>query len=70
MVVGSSRRGLWRSSESATMVSGGPERGSLEVFRGRMGSPGTVLRGLARVSGGPERVHGVSWGAEEGLWRS
>ena len=24
-----------------------------------MGSPGTVLRGLVRVSGGPERVHGV-----------
>ena len=24
-----------------------------------MGSPGTVLRGLERVSGGPERVHGV-----------
>ena len=40
-------------------VSGGPERGSLEVFRGCMGSPGTVLRGLLRVSGGPERVHGV-----------
>ena len=40
-------------------VSGGPERGSLEVFRGCMGSPGTVLRGLVRVSGGPERVHGV-----------
>ena len=59
MVVGSSRRGLWRSSEGATMVSGGPERGSLEVFRGCMGSPGTVLRGLVRVSGGPERVHGV-----------
>ena len=30
-------------------VSGGPERGSLEVFRGCMGSPGTVLRGLVRV---------------------
>ena len=59
MVVGSSRRGLWRSSKGATMVSGGPERGSLEVFRGCMGSPGTVLRGLVRVSGGPERVHGV-----------
>ena len=49
MVVGSSRRGLWRSSEGATIVSGGPERGSLEVFRGCMGSPGTVLRGLVRV---------------------
>ena len=33
--------------------------GSLEVLRGCMGSPGTVLRGLVRVSGGPERVHGV-----------
>ena len=55
MVVGSFRRGLWRSSEGATMVSGGPERGSLEVFRGCMGSPGTVLRALVRVSGGPER---------------
>ena len=43
-------------------VSGGPERGSLEVFRGCMGSPGTVLRGLVRVSGGPERVHGVPRG--------
>ena len=30
-------------------VSGGPERGSLEVSRGCMGSPGTVLRGLVRV---------------------
>ena len=27
----------------------GPERGSLEVFRGCMGSPGTVLRALVRV---------------------
>ena len=40
-------------------VSGGPERGSLEVLRGCMRSPGTVLRGLVRVSEGPERVHGV-----------
>ena len=24
-----------------------------------MGASGTVLRGLERVSGGPERVHGV-----------
>ena len=63
MVVGSSRRGLWRSSEGATMVSGGPERGSLEVFRECMGSPGTVLRGLVRVSGGPERVRGVPRGS-------
>ena len=46
-------------SKHWTMVSGGPERGSLEVFRGCMGSPGTVLRALVRVSGGPERVHGV-----------
>ena len=58
--------GLWRSSEAPEWspgalgrVSGGPERGSLEVFRGCMGSPGTVLKGLVRVSGGPERVHGV-----------
>ena len=65
MVVGSSRRGLWRSSEGATMVSGGPERRSLEVLRGCMKSPGTVLRGHLRVSGGPERVHGVPRGSME-----
>ena len=58
MVVGSSRRGLWRSSEGATMVSGGPERGSLEVFRGCMGSPGTVLRALVKVMCAPRRFMG------------
>ena len=44
------------------------------VQNGHMASPGTVLRGLVRISGGPQRVHGVSWdGLErscEGLWRS
>ena len=33
-----------------------------------MGSPGTVLRGLVKVSGGPERVHGVSWDGLESSW--
>ena len=65
MVVGSFRRGLWRSSEGATMVSGGPERGSSEFLSGCLASPGTVLRGLLRVSGGPERVHGVPRGSME-----
>ena len=36
--------GLWRSSESTW---------------GRLGRSGTVLRGLERISGGSERVHGV-----------
>ena len=37
------------------------------VQNGHMASPGTVLRGLVKVSGGPQRVHGVSW---DGLERS
>ena len=44
------------------------------VQNGHRGSPGTVLRGLVKVSGGPQRVHGVSWDGLkrscEGLWRS
>ena len=39
----------WSSPGALGRVTGGPERGSLEVFRGCMGSPGTVLRGLVRV---------------------
>ena len=37
----------------------------MEVLGGCMGAPETVLRGLVRVSGGPERVHGVPRGLME-----
>ena len=55
----SARRG---PLEQSRMVQNGPEWShgvSLAVLRECMRSPGTVLRGLATVSGGPERVHGV-----------
>ena len=37
----------------------GPLRRVNMVQNGHMASPGTALRGLVRVSGGPERMHGV-----------
>ena len=51
---------------------------SLEVLVRVSGSShradGVVLRGLGRVSGGLQRVHGVSWDGPErackGFWRS
>ena len=48
--------------------------GSLEVQNGRRIVQERSLEVLVRVSGDPQRVHGVSWdGLEkscEGLWRS
>ena len=44
---------LWRSSE-----------GAWSLLRGCMGSPGT----LGRVSGGLEKLHGVSWDGLESSW--
>ena len=48
--------------------------GSLEVLRGCMGSPGTVMRALVRVSmvqnGLLERLGGSLEVLREGLWRS
>ena len=43
------------------MVFGGPCEDLWRLSEGAMGSPGTVLRGVGRVPGGPQRVHGGVW---------